>query len=173
MLTAKAGQENKMQGLHDGADAYLTKPFDVNELLIRMKNLISVRKRLWEKLSKTDGILIDNLQLNSIDDDFLQKVFKTIDEHIDDTLFTVEGLSKSLGFSRSQLHRKLKALLNKSPNQLITEVRLNTAYKMLQNMTGNVSEVAYSVGFSNLSYFSRSFRQKFGMAPSEVDTIKS
>lgn len=173
MLTAKAGQENKMQGLQEGADAYLTKPFDVDELLIRMKNLISVRERLWEKLSKTDGILIDNLQLNSIDDDFLQKVFKTIDEHIDDTLFTVEGLSKSLGFSRSQLHRKLKALLNKSPNQLISEVRLNTAFKMLQNMTGNVSEVAYSVGFSNLSYFSRSFRQKFGMAPSEVDTIKS
>jgi signal transduction histidine kinase/DNA-binding response OmpR family regulator len=173
MLTAKAGQENKMQGLQEGADAYLTKPFDVDELLVRMKNLISVRERLWEKLKKTEGILIDDLELNSVDDQFLQKVFKTIDEHLDDTLFTVESLSGSVGFSRAQLHRKLKALLNKSPNQLISEVRLNMARKMLQNRTGNVSEVAYSVGFSNLSYFSKSFKQKFGIAPSEVQAIKS
>lgn len=173
MLTAKAGQENKMQGLREGADAYLTKPFDVEELLVRLKNLIAIRERLWQKLKDTEGVLIDDLQLNSIDDQFLKKVFKTIDGNLDNTLFTVETLSESVGFSRAQLHRKLKALLNKSPNQLITEVRLNMARKMLQNKTGNVSEVAYSVGFSNLSYFSKSFKQKFGIAPSKLQAIKS
>lgn len=172
MLTAKAGQQNKLQGLREGADAYLTKPFDADELLIRMSNLIVVRERLWQKLVETDGVVVDSLQLNSVDDMFLQKVLKTINGHLDDTTFTVEQLSRAVGFSRGQLHRKLKALLNKSPNQLITEVRLKTALQMLQRKTGNVSEVAYAVGYSNLSYFSKSFRQQFGHAPSEVKLVK-
>ena len=96
MLTAKAGQDNKLQGLKEGADAYLTKPFDADEILIRIKNLIAVRERLWEKLKETEGVLIDNLQLNSLDDQFLQNVFKTIDLHIDDSLFTVEYFQKPL-----------------------------------------------------------------------------
>ena len=173
MLTAKAGQENKMEGLKEGADAYLTKPFSDQELLIRMRNLLAIRDKIWQKLKDTDGLLVDDLQLTSLDDTFLKKVFKTIDEHLDDTTFSVELLSKYVGFSRAQLHRKLKALLNKSPNQLISEIRLNAAHKMLRNKTGNVSEVAYSVGFSNLSYFSKCFKEKFGVPPSEVPAVSS
>ncbi|MFH6602396.1 ATP-binding protein [Maribacter algicola] len=173
LLTAKSGQENKMQGLHHGADAYLTKPFASDELLVRIKNLISIRERLWQKVKETDGLLVDGLQLNSMDDEFLQRVIKIIQAHLDDSTFSVELLASSVGFSRAQLHRKLKALVNKSANQLISEIRLNTAHKLLQNNTGNVSEVAYSVGFSNLSYFAKSFKEKFGISPSELPLNKN
>ena len=168
LLTAKAGHSNKMEGLQQGADAYITKPFDANELLVRIRNLMGIRKRLWQKLKNTDGVLVDELELTSLDDSFLRKVFKTIETHLDDSSLSVEKLSNQVGFSRGQLHRKLKALLNTSPNQLIAEIRLNKAKTMLQNKTGSVSEVAYSVGYSNLSYFSKSFKEKFGQSPSDI-----
>ncbi|MFX0555471.1 ATP-binding protein [Maribacter sp. CXY002] len=171
LLTAKAGQDNKMEGLYQGADAYLTKPFAPDELLVRIKNLIGLRQKLWEKVKETDGLLVDELQLNSMEDEFLRKVFKVINENLEDASFSVELLASTVGFSRAQLHRKLKALINKSPNQLISEIRLNTAYQLLQNKTGNVSEIAYTVGFSNLSYFAKTFKEKFGTSPSEVATL--
>ncbi|UWX55495.1 ATP-binding protein [Maribacter litopenaei] len=173
LLTAKAGQDNKMQGLYQGADAYLTKPFASEELLVRIKNLIGLREKLWIRVKETDGLLVDDLSLNSMEDEFLRRVFKVINEHPEDSSFSVELLASSVGFSRAQLHRKLKALTNKSANQLISGIRLNTAYKLLQNSTGNVSEIAYSVGFSNLSYFAKSFKEKFGISPSEVAVIKN
>ncbi|NHF58370.1 response regulator [Flavobacteriaceae bacterium TP-CH-4] len=172
MLTAKAGQENKMQGLQQGADAYVTKPFEAEELLVRMQNLLNARKRLWEKLKDTQGILVEDLELTSIDDVFFQKVTAAIDAHLDDDRFSVEILSKSVGFSRSQLHRKLKALLDKTPNQLITEMRLNKANELLKNRACSVSEAAYSVGYGNLSYFTKSFKEKFGIPPSKVASFK-
>ncbi len=85
-----------------------------------------------------------------------------------DELLSVEDLAKEVGFSRAQLYRKLKALCNKSANQLILEIRLNEAKRMLENGEQNVSEVAYSVGYSNMSYFTKSFKEKFGILPSKV-----
>jgi signal transduction histidine kinase/DNA-binding response OmpR family regulator len=168
MLTAKAGQNNKIEGLTQGADAYLTKPFDDEELLLQMKNLVESRKKLWEHFKALDMLLIDDIDVTSIDDKFLQDVFKTIKNNLDNEQFGVEDIARCVGFSRSQLHRKLKALSGKSANQLITEVRLNEAHRMLTLKTGSVSEVAYSVGYSNLSYFTKSFKEKFGKLPSKV-----
>ncbi len=168
MLTAKAGHDNKMEGLLQGADAYLTKPFVAEELLVRMKNLTNLRQNLWQKLKETNGILVDNLELTSMDDKLLKKVLGTIEDNLDDERLSVETLSSAVGFSRSQLNRKLQALLNTSPNQLINEIRLNKAYHLLQANSGTVSEIAYSVGYGNMSYFSRRFKEKFGKAPSEL-----
>ncbi|WP_347921796.1 ATP-binding protein [Pontimicrobium sp. SW4] len=168
LLTAKAGHEHKMEGLTQGADAYLTKPFDDKELLLRMKNLIASRKKLWEHFKALDMLLVDDIDVSSIDDKFLQDVFKTIKNNLDNEHFGVEDIAKQVGFSRSQLHRKLKALSDKSANQLITEIRLNEAHRMLTLKTGTVSEVAYSVGYSNLSYFTKSFKEKFGKLPSKI-----
>ena len=168
MLTAKVGQENKLDGLLKGADAYLTKPFDTDELSIRLKNLIGLRERIWARLKQDQGIWVDDLQLDSLDDRFLKKVFQTIRDHLDDSLFSVEKLAEQVGFSRAQLHRKTKALLNMTPNHLIADIRLDAAHQMLLHRTGKVSEVAYAVGFSNLSYFSKSFKRKYGQLPSEV-----
>lgn len=168
MLTAKAGQENKLEGLTQGADSYLTKPFDDRELLIRMRNLLEAREKLWEHFKGLDMLLSDDLEVTSIDDRFLQDVFATIKENLDNEQFGVEDMVRALGFSRSQLHRKLKAITGKSANQLIVEVRLNEAHRMLKQKVGSVSEVAYSVGYSSLSYFTRSFKNKFGSLPSKV-----
>lgn len=168
MLTAKAGQDNRIEGLTQGADSYLTKPFDDRELLLRMKNLLKAREKLWEYFKSLDMFLTDDIEIESIEDRFLQEVFTIIKNNLDNERFGVEDMVGTLGFSRSQLHRKLKALLGKSANQLIVEVRLNEAHRMLQQKAGSVSEVAYSVGYSNLSYFTKSFKNKFGMLPSKV-----
>ncbi|WP_343487556.1 ATP-binding protein [Allomuricauda sp. d1] len=168
MLTAKAGQTSKMAGLTQGADAYLTKPFDADELLLRIKNLVEARKKIWEHFKSMDLSALPDLELRSVDDQFLQKVVKIIKENIDNELLSVEDIASKVGFSRAQLHRKLKALTNKSPGQLVNEIRLNRAKTMLAQKMGSVSEIAYSVGYSNMSYFTKSFKEKFGVLPSKV-----
>ncbi len=168
MLTAKAGYENKMAGLFQGADAYLTKPFREEELMVRMRNLVEARKKIWEQFKSLDHTLINEISLQSIDDQFLQKVIKVIRDNLDNEYFSVEDIGREIGFSRSQLHRKLKAIINKSTNQLIIEIRLNEAKRMLEHKTGTVSEIAYAVGYSNLPYFTKSFKKQFGILPSKI-----
>ena len=168
MLTAKAGQHNKMEGLTQGADAYLTKPFDSDELLVRVFNLIESRKKLWKHFTDSGLSISSDLPMDSIDDQFINSVIKAIKDNLDNEHFSVEDLGRSVGFSRSQLHRKLKALIDKSANQLIVEIRLNEARRMLENRVGTVSEIAFSVGYSSLPYFTRSFKKQFGVLPSKV-----
>ena len=168
MLTAKAGQDNKIEGLTQGADVYLTKPFNADELLLHIKNLIDAKKNLWAHFKSLDFSIIDDLDVASIDDKFLQKVVSVIKSNLDNEQFSVENLAGQVGFSRAQLHRKIKALTNKSANQLIVEIRLNEARRMLEKKLGSVSEIAYSVGYSNLSYFTKSFKEKFGLLPSKI-----
>lgn len=168
LLTAKAGETNKIEGLTQGADAYLTKPFNDKELILLTKNLVSSKKNLWNHFKALNMLLVDDIEVSSIDDKFLQNVFKIIKDNIDNESFGVEDIAKGVGFSRSQLHRKLKALSDKSANQLITEIRLNEAHRLLTLKKGTVSEIAYTVGYSNLSYFTKSFKEKFGILPSKI-----
>ncbi|NNF34459.1 MAG: response regulator [Saprospiraceae bacterium] len=171
MLTAKAGYDNKMEGLTQGADAYLTKPFKEEELIIRMTNLVEARKKIWEQFKSLDLSLINDASLQSIDDKFLQEVINVIKNNMDNEYFSVEDIGREVGFSRSQLHRKLKAIINKSANQLIIEIRMNEAKRMLEHKTGTVSEIAFSVGYSNLPYFTKSFKKQFGVLPSKVRNL--
>ena len=168
ILTAKAGQTNKIAGLTQGADAYLTKPFDADELILRAQNLMNARKKIWNHFKSMDLSAVQDLNLSSVDDTFLQKVIAFIKENIDNELLSVEDIASNVGFSRAQLHRKLKALTNKSTGQLVNEIRLNTAKHMLTQKVGSVSEIAYSVGYSNMSYFTKSFKAKFGVLPSKI-----
>jgi DNA-binding response OmpR family regulator/anti-sigma regulatory factor (Ser/Thr protein kinase) len=168
MLTAKAGQESKMEGLSQGADAYLTKPFDSDELLVRVYNLIENQKKIWKHFTDSGLSVSSDLPMDSVDDQFFNEVIKSIKSNLDNEYFSVEDLGREVGFSRSQLHRKLKAIINKSANQLIIEIRLNEARRMLEHRVGTVSEVAFSVGYSSLPYFTRSFKKQFGVLPSKV-----
>ncbi|MDO1500485.1 ATP-binding protein [Winogradskyella maritima] len=168
MLTAKAGQSNKMEGLSQGADAYVVKPFQPEELLVRASNLIANRRKVWEQFQNSDLISLDAVDLAQLDNTFLQKVAHSISENLDNETFSIEDLASAVGFSRSQLHRKLKALTNKSANQIVVEMRLNKAHEMLIQKKGSVSEIAYSVGYTNLSYFTKSFKEKFGLLPSKL-----
>ncbi|MCB0456639.1 MAG: response regulator [Flavobacteriaceae bacterium] len=168
LLTAKAEQTDKIEGLQMGADAYVTKPFDGKELLIRAKNLIQQREQLRQKYSSELKIGPSEVTLTSMDERFMKQVLKTVEEHMGNEFYTVEDLASEVGFSRSQLNRKLKSILGKSPNHLIRDFRLARAKELLEQKSASISEIAYQVGYSNLSYFSKSYKEAFGKLPSEV-----
>lgn len=169
LLTAKVGSESKMTGLKYGADAYMTKPFKGEELEIRIANLLTLREKIWEQLRSTKTALLPELDLSTIDNRFFQLVISVIEDNLANESFSVNQLAQAVGFSRSQLHRKTKALLNQSPNRMIRRIRLERARLYLEEKSMTVSEAAYAVGYSSLSYFSKSFKEEFGKLPSEID----
>ncbi len=168
LLTAKAAIEEKMQGLEIGADDYLVKPFDTKELGIRAKNLITSRLLLRKKFSESNTIEPQAVGTNAVDKAFLENVCSIIDTHLSDEQFSVEFLAREIGLSRSQLNRKLKALTDQSSNKFIQSFRLQKAKEMLQQGTGNVSEVAMQTGFNSTAYFVKCFGDKYGQTPGSL-----
>jgi AraC-like DNA-binding protein len=168
LLTAKAEREDKLEGLQIGADDYLMKPFDATELRIRIKNLIAQRKRLHKYFGKDFSFNPEEVSIGSVDEIFLGNVKTIVEDFLDDETFGVENLSRAVGMSRSQLHRKLKAMTNQSPNQIIRTMRLVRAKELLEKKAGNASEIAFMVGFNSLAYFSKCYKDHFGVSPSEV-----
>jgi DNA-binding response OmpR family regulator/anti-sigma regulatory factor (Ser/Thr protein kinase) len=168
LLTAKAGQDHKLAGLETGADEYLTKPFDGRELQLRVQNLIRQRAQLRERYGRTMLLQPSEVAVTSADEQFIQKVQTAIESNLDNEQFSVEDLADAVAFSRSQLHRKLKALTDQSPTVIIRNFRLQRAKSLLEQGAGTVSEIALEVGFGNLSYFSKTFKAAFGVLPSEV-----
>ena len=162
LLTAKAGQENKIEGLETGADDYLTKPFDAKELLVRVKNLIELRRKLRERFKASVPLKPGEIAVTSMDDVFLNKVMAAVEQHMGDEDFHIEELGAVVGMSRVQLHRKLTALTNQGPGEFIRYIRLHRALELLQKDAGTISEIAYKVGFSDPSYFSKCFHKQFG-----------
>ena len=167
MLTAKVDTESKITGLTRGADAYLTKPFHKEELLIRLQKLVELRQRLQSRYA-TPGLLpLANDAALQIEDAFLRKVQQVVEAHLDDADFRVAGLCKALAISQPQLYRKIKALTGKSISVYIRSIRLHKAKSLLMTTDMNVSEVAYHVGFTSPAYFSKMFVQEFNYSPSE------
>ncbi|MDQ3551354.1 MAG: response regulator, partial [Bacteroidota bacterium] len=168
LLTAKAGQKHKIEGLHTGADDYLTKPFDAKELLARIKNLINQRKLLRKKFAGEILLKPSEVTTNSADENFLSGMMKVIEKNMSEEDFGVEELAKEVAMSRSQLHRKLIALTGQAPSEVLRNTRLLRAKELLQKKSALPSEVAYQVGFSSHTYFSKCFKEQFGISPSEV-----
>lgn len=166
LLTARADMSSKLVGLETGADDYLSKPFDVRELTIRIKNLLEKQKRLQNIYGKLQFIKDKDLKVTSRHDHFLQRVRDAVELQISNENFSVKDFAGMLGMSRSQLHRKLIALTGKSPGDLIRQIRLYKAARLIRKQFGRVTEVAYEVGFSNPAYFARCFREEFGITPS-------
>ena len=173
MLTAKATSKDKIEGYETGADDYIMKPFDAEELKARIKNLIEQRRKLQEHFKKEGLLKIDDKEITSIDKKFLQNVIRIINNHLSDRDFTVEMFAEELSMSRRNLDRKLIALSGESPRDIIKRVRLNHASKLLAQKSGNISEIALEVGFSNPAYFSTSFSEQFGLTPSEYKNSQS
>jgi AraC-like DNA-binding protein len=172
LLTAKAGERARLEGLEIGADDYITKPFSPLELNVRVKNLIDQRKALRERFSRDITLLPKDLAITSADERFLEKVMKIMQDQSIDPEFNTESFSKEIGLSRSQLHRKLKALTDQSVTDFTRSYRLNHARQLLENQFGNIAEIAFEVGFSNPSYFAECFKKQFGMLPSEYVNMK-
>ncbi|MDF7814762.1 ATP-binding protein [Hymenobacter sp. YC55] len=166
LLTAKADLTSKLHGLDTGADAYLTKPFLRAELLAQLRNLVHGRQQLQEAYRR--NVTAPPPGPPSMEQVFLAKVQQVIERFLDDETLSVEVLGHELGLSRTQLHRKLKALTNQAPGDFIRLVRMQRAHELLASGTATVSEVAYQVGYSNPANFSTSFSRHFGYAPSST-----
>jgi signal transduction histidine kinase/DNA-binding response OmpR family regulator len=167
LLTAKASEDAKLQGLQSGADDYLTKPFNKHELLLKVRNGVSRQLKLRERLRADLMSTAPKVEVLSADEQFLNKVKEGILARLSDEQLSVESLAEDMSMSRVQLYRKITALTGLSSNELIRKLRLQKAAQLLQQKWGPVSQVAYEVGFSNLSYFSKVFKEEFGMLPSE------
>jgi len=167
MLTARDDTATKRAGFQTGADQYLTKPFDVAELHDRLQSLLKQRNKLREKYSREVILRPSDVTVNDYDATFLENCLRTVEENLSDSDYSVGQLQREVGMSRMQLHRKLKALTNQSATEFIRDIRLQKAAQMLEQRGVQVSEVAYAVGFNHLSYFTKSFKEKFGLTPSE------
>ena len=167
LLTAKASLENKIEGLETGADDYLIKPFNTIELKTRVKNLIQVRKQIREKFQSEMILKPMEVIVPSSQKIFIEKLTKIIEEKIEDENFSIENLCKEIGMSRTQVHRKIKAVTNKSTSEFIRSYRLQKAADMIKQDAGNMAEIAYKVGFNSQSYFTKSFQEIYGCTPME------
>jgi signal transduction histidine kinase/DNA-binding response OmpR family regulator/ligand-binding sensor domain-containing protein len=169
MLTSKADVANRLEGLEKGADAYLAKPFDMDELHVVINNLISKSLHLKGKFSgaqqQKEKVVAKEVKGN--DELLMERIMKAVNTHLSDSDFNVDMLTREVGISRAQLHRKMKELTGLPVSEFIRNIRLEQAVRLLKEQKINVTQVAYSVGFSNVAHFSTVFRKQFGVSPSE------
>lgn len=169
LLTARTLEENQAEGYASGADAYILKPFSYKVLLAQVASLLTNRQRLkvlWRDATK-ETVPVAQQEM-SAEDRFLTRLKEVIEANMADSDLSIERIGAEIGMSRVQLYRKVKALTGTTPVDLVRRARLVRARQMLEQKTSTVSEVAYSVGFATPSYFSKCFKEEFGMLPNEV-----
>jgi DNA-binding response OmpR family regulator/two-component sensor histidine kinase len=177
MLTAKADMESKIEGFQQGADAYLEKPFNREELLVRIKKLLEMRQSLQHYYLKKAGldtiilpveVIIEGvINDTEIEDEFVRKIRNVIEDNVTEASFSVEQLCKLVFMSHSQLHRKLEALTGCPPNKFIRIIRLNKAKALLENTSNSIASIAMDCGYSDPGYFARVFKQEYQVTPQE------
>jgi signal transduction histidine kinase/ligand-binding sensor domain-containing protein/DNA-binding response OmpR family regulator len=167
LLTAKASENSIVRGLETGADDYITKPFNANLLVIRVKNLVRLRRQLQRKIQDEMMLQPGEISVSSIDTEFIKEIQASIEENLSGPEFSVEQLAKRLYMSKSSLYKKVEALTGESPQLFIRSYRLKRAAQLLKAKAGNVTEVAFEVGFSSTSYFAKCFKEKFHRLPSD------
>jgi DNA-binding response OmpR family regulator/nitrogen-specific signal transduction histidine kinase len=166
LLTARASEEQQLEGLGTGANDYITKPFNFELLLSRIKNQITQRERIRKTFQKQLEINPSEITITSLDEKLLQKTLAMVEKNIGNPDFSVEELSKELGMSRVYLYKKLLALTGKTPLEFIRTIRLKRAAQLLEKSQLTVSEIAYQVGFNNPKYFTKYFKMEFNTIPS-------
>lgn len=171
LLSAKASEKDIIKGLEAGADDYVTKPFSVNVLLARVKNLIGLRRQLHQKIERQMKMQPDEFSLPHTENCFLDIIKELIEENLSNPDFVVDDLANALHLSRPTLYRKVFALTGQSPNKFIQSYRLKRSFDLLKSHYGNVTEVAYRVGFSSSAYFTKCFKEKFHQLPSDFTTM--
>lgn len=166
LLTARIAEEQKLQGFETGADDYVTKPFNFEILLSRIRNLIAQREQFQKIFQKHLDVRASELKITPLDEKFIQNAIKCVEENISSPEFTVEDLSHHLGISRANLYKKVLSLTGKSPLEFIRTIRMQQAAQLLEKSQLTVAEIAYQVGFNNPKYFTRYFKEEFNMLPS-------
>ncbi|WP_020530264.1 two-component regulator propeller domain-containing protein [Flexithrix dorotheae] len=167
LLTAKSGEESEIEGLKTRADAYITKPFNMEALSLKVKNLLSAREELKKRFRKEVIMEPAEVTATRSDEVFLQKAVDIVEAHMTDFEFNVETLIYEMGVSRSHFYLKIKALTDLSSSEFIRTVRLKRAAQLLENTDLSVKEIIYQTGFNTPSYFTKCFKRQFGVLPSE------
>lgn len=165
LLTSKTSDTAKLQGLEAEADDYLAKPFNHEILKIKVQQLMAIRQKLRERYSQELVLKPTDVVINSVDEKFIQRLERILEKELSNSEYTIDDFAKEIGMSRMQLHRKLKALFGVSATEFIRNERLKTATTLIKKGV-NISEVGYAVGFSDMSYFAKCFKDMFGVTPS-------
>lgn len=172
LLTAKVNSQSKVQGYELGADAYLEKPFSIDVLLARIENLLQSRELLREKFLKNPFIGASTVALTKSDEEFITKLNNLIQENIAESEFNVENMAEYFNMSRASFYRKVKGVLNLTPNEYLRVKRLKHAAEILRDGDVKVNEVSFMVGFNSPSYFAKCFQQQFGILPKDFQEQK-
>lgn len=167
LLTARADHESKLEGLRTGADDYMVKPFNLQELQARIVNLLDQRKRLAMRFSRRIAVQPHDITVTPLDERFIEKCIRMVEDHMDDPELNVNAMTKSLGISRTHLQRKLKSITGLAANEFIQDLRLKRAAVLIEKNADTIAQIAYQVGFNDQSYFTKCFRKKFGKTPSD------
>jgi DNA-binding response OmpR family regulator len=172
LLTAKKTMQSRIEGLELGADAYIEKPFSPAHLQAQISNLLSNRNKIREHFANSPLAHINSMAYSRADEHFLETLNETILKNMDDTNLDVEKIARIMAMSRATLYRKIKAISNLTPNELINITRLKKAAELLADGSYRIYEIIDLVGFSSQANFTRSFLKQFGMTPSNYITIK-
>jgi signal transduction histidine kinase/ligand-binding sensor domain-containing protein/DNA-binding response OmpR family regulator len=172
LLTALTGENDQIRGLETGANDYITKPFNIEMLIVKVKNLLTLNNSFKNTYTKQLKVAAPEVEAESGDEKLLTEIMNFLEENLTDTQLSVEGLSRHIGMSRSSLYKKLLELTGQTPVEFIRSVKLDKAAAMMEKTDMNIAQVAYSVGFATPNYFAKSFKAKFGMLPSDYVNAK-
>lgn len=169
LLTAKSREEDQLEGLETGADAYILKPFNMDILRRTIINLLTIRRTLRNKFSGNESQehKVEQKEMLTPDDNLMQRVMNVINENLGDSDLSVDSIAQKVGISRVHLHRKMKELTNQTPHSFIRNIRLQQAAKLLKEGKQSITEVMYTCGFSNAASFSTMFKNLYGCSPRE------
>ena len=167
LLTARSAYVHQINGFENGADAYIMKPFNLKILELNIQNLLNARETIKQKFAQVITLEPKNMVINTTEQNFLNKIIQVIEDRIADPDFDVPTLASEIGMSQPVLYKKIRALTDLSVNDFIKSLRIKRAAQLLKQGTGNITEIAYSVGFSDRKYFSSEFKKHFGKTPSE------
>ena len=167
LLTGRTDEQMEVEGLKLGADDYITKPFNVEKLRLRVKKLIETKERRQQQFKEQVDISPSEITITSVDEEFIQRAIRICEEHISDTSFSVEVLGQGLAMSRTYLYRKLMSITGKGPAEFIRIIRLKRAKQYLEQTHMPISDIAAAVGYGTSKRFSENFKIEFGMSPSE------
>ena len=175
LLTTKTDHDSRIEGIEQGADAYIDKPFNLDELEARIAGLIANRIRVRGKFSgiQEQADAVRQIELKGNDEALMERIMAAVNKRLDDSDYNVESLAEDVGLSRTQLHRRVKELTGISVGEFIRNLRLQQAAKLLAAGDVSVSQVAYAVGFATPGHFTVTFKKHFGVPPSEYMTKSS